>query len=33
VNLGTAETSTRQFRALAVQHGGEYDGWEAAVKP
>jgi regulator of RNase E activity RraB len=33
VNLGMAQASTRRFRSLAAQHGGEYDGWEAAAKP
>jgi hypothetical protein len=33
VNLGTAQESTKRFRALAAQYGGEYDGREAAATP
>jgi len=33
VSLSSAQETTRRFRKLAAQHGGEYDGWEAAAHP
>jgi hypothetical protein len=33
VSLAGARECSSRFRALASQHNGEYDGWEAAARP
>jgi hypothetical protein len=33
VNEAQVTRARALFTALAVRHGGEYDGWEAATKP
>lgn len=33
VNDTVVEETTLRFTELATRHGGEYDGWEAAIKP
>lgn len=33
VSAGTVESFRAWFEHVAAEHGGEYDGWEAAAKP
>jgi hypothetical protein len=33
VDETTVDTHRAQFERIAAEHGGEYDGWEAAAEP
>jgi hypothetical protein len=33
VSVESARVARETFAAIAVNHGGEYDGWEAGASP